>query len=32
MLPVTDPWFATKMSNAVQTGENVPMKVERDLD
>lgn len=28
MLPVMDPWFATKMSNAVQTGENV---LERDL-
>ena len=31
MSPVTDLWFATKMLNAVQTGENVLMKVERGL-
>ena len=31
MPPVTDLWFATKMLNAVQTGENVQLKVERGL-
>ena len=31
MPPVMDRWFATKMLNAVQTGENVQLKVERGL-